>query len=255
MTKLEIESFEMKTVLMVGLFCAAMSVYSAVDPGGVSVDFRKNIGNEVVRTGENFVPGGSFESEADFKKWLSSHWVHLAAADGDFNALYKQVQPLAQREWKNGSVRIFTDPKAKELKNAKGQVLMISNRISRNVSVPGTGKYLLSFQLSGKFLPWSGFNGFRVAMRGLDKDNKPCGKEFVQIYPLSEQGAVQKLEIIVPEGTVSVVMDFAMYGIGEAVLDNVSLSKEKMTAGLTAKLVPFAMLDNTFCIPEKCRSP
>lgn len=252
---MEKECFRMRMLCIWFLFCFVF-VCSAIDHGGVSVDFRKNIGNAVSGTGENWISGGSFEKEADFQTWQPSHWVHLAAGDGDFNAFHQQVRPLMRREWKNGAVRFFTDPEIKDIKNAKGGLLMVSNRLSRTVSVPGAGKYLFSFRLSGKFFPWKGFNGFRVALRGMDRaGGHPLGREYAQIYPLSEQGTEQKLEFLVPEGTTAVSIQFAMYGIGEATLDDISLSKGKVSTGLTAKLVPFAMLDNTFCVPEKMAIP
>ncbi|NMA42836.1 MAG: hypothetical protein GX946_05585 [Oligosphaeraceae bacterium] len=231
------------------LFCCLLAC-RAIDPGGVSLDFRKNIGNQPSSRGENLLAGGAFENEADFQLWQSSHWVHLAAEDGDFQTLHQQVKPFLQCEWKNGTACFVSDPQIGNFRNARGGPLMVSNRLARIVPVGGAGKYQLRFRLSGEFLPWNGFNGFRVAVHGIDADNLPLEKESVKIFSLSRELSELNLEFIAPGNTRAVSITFAMYGIGRAILDDVVLAKSTVKEGVTATLVPFAMLDNLFCLPE-----
>jgi hypothetical protein len=70
-------------------------------------------------------------------------------------------------------------------------------------------------------------------------------------FPLKADWQGNSINFIAPAGTRLIFISLALYGCGEAFLDDVEVRQVQMEDGVTVKLIPFAFLDNTFCLGTK----
>ena len=222
---------------------------SAIEPGGVSIDFSKKV-NQSTSNIVQYIPEGQFNTKEDFNTWRVHHWVHIGKAAGDYIKLLKDVKPYIKREWKNQEGWIITDKALHNFKDNFGRGLTVSNRLIKRFPVK-PGNYNLSWNAYGTHIKGPAYSGFLVQLSFYNAKGKQVGRTFSQYPTLTKNKKDFRLSGIAPENTVQAEVTFSFYGAGNVAIDNVALTSQKVTTGISVKLNPHGFLDNLFCVPEK----
>ncbi|MFA7232114.1 MAG: hypothetical protein WC071_12660, partial [Victivallaceae bacterium] len=108
------------------------------------------------------------------------------------------------------------------------------------------------FKSRGKLENSPGLNSFRGFVSFFDKPEQWKAKQLKAMlnvpFTLKPDWQDNSLSFIAPAGTRSLSISLALYGCGEVYLDDVKLQPVQMEKGMTVKLMPFAFLDNIFCL-------
>lgn len=238
----------MKFKSLLFLLCGTFTLF-AVDPGGVSIDFAKKT---VQSTGKSlqYIPGGEFKTKAEFDSWKKHHWVHIGAKAGNYIQLLKDVKPYIKYDWKNQEGCIIIDNALHNMKDNFGRGLTVSNRlIKRFPAAPGN--HNLTWNAHGTHIKGPAYSGFLVQLAFYDAKGKKVGNTFSQYPTLTNNKKDFRISGIAPEKTAQAEVTFCFYGPGNVSIDNVALTPQKITTGLSVKLNPHGFLDNLFCVPEK----
>jgi hypothetical protein len=273
---------KMNTLLLSG-FCAFTIICNAVaqspgvsgrnnvlageiDAGGVSVDLALCRTEQAAPQGENLLKFSDFEDgKVDLKQpplnnWAGAFYVHQK--DGD--ALKEKIFPLTGRKISDDNpasgtcCAVLTTPLAvNEFRDDKGKP-EISNRINQSIALPENIvpiKYQLSFNARGKYENSPGLNSLRAFAMFYDNTDRSQGKQLGEAvefgFPLKADWQGNSINFIAPAGTRLIFISLALYGCGEAFLDDAEVRQVQMEDGVTVKLIPFAFLDNTFCLGTK----
>ena len=252
-------------LLMGAFFCAiaASGTASKFDAGGVSVDLSKCQTEQAAPQGENLLKFSDFEdAKTDLQQkpqdnWGSSFYVHQKGGE----ELKPKMMPLTFRKIStenpaSGSrcAALITPLDVNQYRDAKGNP-MISNRITQNIVLPenaGPVKYQLTFKLRGKLENTPGLNSLRGFVSFFDNPEQWKAKQLKEMlnvpFTVKLDWQDNSMSFVAPAGTRSLSISLALYGCGEAYLDNVELRTVQMDKGMTVKLMPFAFLDNIFCL-------
>ena len=177
----------------------------------------------------NLLKGSAFETGKDVLAWNPGHWVHIGPALGDYKKLLPQVSPYCKRmlvqDPKSGrwSMKIKTDKEYHNIKDNKGGVIMVSNSLTQTAAVV-PGKYKLTVWVKGKTEKVPGYNALRLFINSTKQDKKVVGLLDHQ-FKLTDSWVQYQKEITVPAEGSSVTIRFALYGVGEVLLDDVTLEK------------------------------
>ena len=233
------------------------------DAGGVSVDLAKCQVEQVAPQGENMLKFSDFEDagtdlqKKPFANWGSSFYVHQK----DSEEIKSKIMPLTARKISTDNpasgarcAALITPLSVNQYRDAKGTT-MISNRITQNIVLPETAgqtKYLLTFKLRGRLENTPGLNSFRGFVSFFDNPEQWKAKQLKEMlnvgFTVKSDWQDNSLSFIAPAGTRSLNISLALYGCGEVYLDDVKLQPVQMEKGMTVKLMPFAFLDNIFCL-------
>ena len=233
------------------------------DAGGVSVDLSKCQAEQAAPQGENLLKFSDFEDiktdlqQKPFDNWGSSFYVHQK--DGE--ELKPRMMPLTFRKISTDNpasgtrcAALITPLEVNQYRDAKGNP-MISNRITQNIVLPenaGPVKYQLTFKLRGKLENTPGLNSFRGFVSFFDNPEQWKAKQLKEMlnvpFTVKPDWQDNSMSFVAPAGTRSLSISLALYGCGEAYLDDVKLQAVQMEKGMTVKLMPFAFLDNIFCM-------
>ncbi len=246
----------MKFEFAVTALLLSSTALNALDAGGVSIDFRNNLGLKMsTGQGQNLIQGGSLKNPDDIRFWKTNFWVHAASSEGPIQSFLDRVRPGIQSGWKDSSARLSTDRTTQEVRLKNGNPVSVSNRFEQTVPVPGPGKYILSFDAKGRIVPSKGsFSGLYVFNTFLDEGGKKIG-EANQIMTLPPEFSRLSMAMQMPEGTAKTALRIVFYGAGEMSFRNVILEKSQRAELVTAKLMPMGLMDNLFCVPEKKAIP
>ncbi len=243
---------------------------SQLDPGGVSVDFAKMTHKKNVSNAPNLIKNGSFENvdaQGNPKKgsWFRSWHVHSlkgqkAAADAlikkaDSNVITTTIAENAT-DGKRCAKYITPTTVNAMRSDPKHGLPMISNGFGTNIPIPAggaPGKYLLSFMLRGKLAKVPGLNKFVIVVSfkgGSDKvyQCKPTGKGMVKHVSMTGNWSTITIPMLIPAQTTFVSIYLKLYGCGEVNLDDVKLQATQSAPGVTVKLMPLSLIDNTYCL-------
>lgn len=173
----------------------------------------------------NLLKGSAFETANDVLAWAPGHWVHIGPALGDYKKLLPQVSPYCKRmlvqDAKSGrwSMKVVTDKEYHKIKDNKGGVIMVSNSLNQTVAVT-PGKYKLTFWVKGKMEKVPGYNALRLFIT-CTKTSQLLDHQF----KLTDNWVQFQKEITVPAQGASLQIRFALYGVGEFQIDDVTLEK------------------------------
>ncbi|MCF6176444.1 MAG: hypothetical protein L3J71_11845 [Victivallaceae bacterium] len=270
----------MKNILMMtaslvsGMLITASVAQAAdnrqLDPGGVSVDFAKIKHEKTVSNAPNLIKNGSFE-QVDAKgkpkkgTWFRSWHVHsLPGKQAEAKALIKKadstvITTTATENPPDGKryAKYITPASVNAMRSdPKNGLPMISNGFGANIAVPVNDKatkYLLSFMLCGKLAKVPGLNKFVIVVSfkgGSDKvyKCKSTGKGMVKHVSMTGNWSKITVPVQVPAKTTFVSLYLKLYGGGEANIDDVKLQATKSAPGVTVKLMPLSLIDNTYCL-------
>ncbi len=257
-----------RSFLLIGALLCAIAADGAdgFDAGGVSVDLSKCRTKQATSQGGNLLKFSDFEegktdlqqNPYPFNNWGGCFYVHQK--DGE--ALVSKMEPLTvikiSTENPASGARcaaLITPLNVNQYRDAKGNP-MISNRINQSVALPESSaptKYQLTFKLRGKLESTPGLNGFRAFVSFFDSVSEQWKakqlKEMLNVeFPVKPDWQDNSLNFVAPAGTRSLNISLALYGCGEAYLDDVKLQPVQMEKGMTVKLMPLAFLDNIFCL-------
>ena len=174
---------------------------------------------------DNLLKGSAFETGNDVLAWAPGHWVHIGPALGDYKKLLPQVSPYCKRmlvqDAKSGrwSMKVVTDKEYHKIKDNKGGVIMVSNSLNQTVAVT-PGKYKLTFWVKGKMEKVPGYNALRLFIT-CTKTSQLLDHQF----KLTDNWVQFQKEITVPAQGASLQIRFALYGVGEFQIDDVTLEK------------------------------
>lgn len=215
------------------------STPSNLDTGGI-IDPAQSQVEKIVAQDDNMIKFGDFEDEkVDLRQkplgnWESQFYVH----GKEHKALEPKLQALTTRAISNDNpasgnrcASLITPLDVNQDRDSKG-LPMISNRIIQNVVLPettGQSKYQLSFKLRGKLEDVPGLNSFRGFVLFYDKPNQAKAKQVGEMlevpFILHNDWRDNSLEFIAPAGALSLHLALALYGCGEAYIDDVKLQK------------------------------
>ena len=233
------------------------------EAGGVSVDLARSRSEQAAQQGENLLKFSDFEDvKVDLKQspvnnWAGAFYVHQK--DGD--VLKEKMLPLIIRKISEDNPAsetrcavLITPPAVNEFRDDKGKP-EISNRINQSITLPGNAgplKYQLTFKSRGKYASSAGLNSLRAFAMFYDNTDRSKGRplgEMVEAgFVLKPDWQSNSINFVAPPGTRLIFISLALYGCGEAFLDDVELRPAQMEDGVTVKLIPFAFLDSTFCL-------
>ena len=252
----------MKQALLFGIL-AAGSLLSALDPGGVTFDFRKSSDGlfkaREIPPSENLIVNAdraAEESPKDPLRWQGTYcFIHSKKLPQD-DPRRAQVRKIVKWSVKDG---VFTVVKPEELNKILPPDLVgvTSGGWHKGVNLPDArgGRYNITFQYRGRN---SGAGGACLIVKGL---SEPAGKWwkaktlFFEVYKirLSDEYRNYQNAILLPEGIKSVQLAFRIDGVGE-----LHFRKPAVTAGfsgageagkkLTLQLSPMGRLDSTFAL-------
>ncbi len=238
---------------------------SKFDVGGVSVDLAKCRMEQTAQQGDNLLKFSDFEDtkvnlqQKPFANWGSNIHAHMATSDNldiDKKLDACSFRKICTDNPASGArcASLITPLDVNQYRDVNGTP-MISNRITQNTVLTETAgpvKYQLTFKLRGKLENTPGLNSFRVFVSFFDKPEQWNAKQLKDAlnieFPLKTDWQDNNLNFVAPEGTRSLSISLALYGCGEVYLDDVELRQVQMEKGMTVKLMPFAFLDNIFCL-------
>jgi hypothetical protein len=188
--------------------------------------------------GENLLKFSDFEDgKVDLKQpplnnWAGAFYVHQK--DGD--ALKEKIFPLTSRRISTDNPAsgtrcavLITPLAVNEFRDDKGKP-EISNRLNQSITLPentGAVKYQLSFKARGKYENSPGLNSLRAFVMFYDNTNRSQGKELEKMievgFPLKPEWQSNSINFIAPVGTRLMFISLALYGSGEAFLDDVEV--------------------------------
>ena len=235
--------------LLIGVFHCEMATAVAenggagkLNAGGGSVDLGKSRTEQAVPQGVNLLKNSDFEDintdiNADLNQrqrpldnWGGIFWVH----DGEVSAKEKML-PLITRKISEDNPAsgkrcavFITPPEVSQFRDEAGKP-EISNRIRQNVVVAENSepaKYQLTFNSRGKLEKIPGLNSLRVFVDCFDGQEGPESKSIKTEevgFPLTPAWKNDSVNLIAPAGTRLLVVSLALYGCGEAYLDDVEL--------------------------------
>ncbi len=264
----------MKKSILIALFgvLAMGQLLADFGPGGVSVDFFKYSG--VIKekaTGNNILQNGSFENpdtelmgernptnKREGQYWDGCSYVHMDATAGDPTALRNLLRQLCRRETVKSdgkqNARLINPP---ELAAGWENPVRISNRIRQRVAIPVSAadeKYELSFKLRGKAYSVPGWNHPMVFIH---PGKNPPEQSWVsngttqsKTFTFSPDWQQYSVSASVPPGTASLLVDFALYGIGEMEVDDVVLFRSEFSEQVGVRQIPTAYFDPLYVVGE-----
>lgn len=266
--------------LLAGGFCALIITGNAVatspeapagtniasakfDAGGVSIDLAKCRMEQSASHGENLLKFSDFEdTKVDLQQkplgnWASAFYVHKREGEEP----QSKMATLASRKISTENpasgtccAALITPLAVNQYRDANG-VPMISNRILQNILLPETAvpvKFQLKFKLRGRLENKPGLNSFHAFVSFFDKPEQSKAKQLKKMlnvsFPVKPDWQDNSMNFVAPPGTRSLNISLALYGCGEVYLDDIKLTPMQMAEGMTVKLMPFAFLDNIFCL-------
>jgi len=252
----------MKQALLFGIL-AAGSLLSALDPGGVTFDFRKSSDRlfkaREIPPSENLIVNAdraAEESPKDPLRWQGTYcFIHSKKLPQD-DPRRAQVRKIVKWSVKDG---VFTVVKPEELNKILPPDLVgvTSGGWHKGVNLPDArgGRYNITFQYRGRN---SGAGGACLIVKGL---SEPAGKWwkaktlFFEVYKirLSDEYRNYQNAILLPEGIKSVQLAFRIDGVGELHFRKPAVTAGSSGAGeagkkLTLQLSPMGRLDSTFAL-------
>ena len=241
---------------------------NAFDPGGVSIDLSHVQIEEDTAFGGNLIKFGDFEDQrVDLKQdpygnWASRFGVHVPSHNKSQKALVTKIQErITQRISSENPASgdrcaaLITPLDVNQYRDDKGAP-MISSRIYQHVVLPETSelaKYRLSFRSRGKLENTPGDNSLISFVSFHDQPKlgggaKQLERTLEMRYAVHHNWRDNNQEFVVPAGTRTFGIVFALYGCGEVYIDDVKLQQVELGKGPTAKVIPFAFLDKTVCV-------
>jgi hypothetical protein len=193
---------------------------------------------KITQQGENLLKFSDFEDgKADLKQpplnnWAGVFYVHQK--DGD--ALKGKIFPLTSRKISDDNPAsgtrcavLITPLAVNEFRDDKGKP-EISNRINQSITLPENTeavKYQLSFKARGKYEKSPGLNSLRAFAMFYDNTDRSQGKQLGEIvevgFTLKADWQGNSINFIAPSGTRLMFISLALYGCGEAFLDDVEI--------------------------------
>ena len=241
-------------------------------PGGVAVDWAEYDPKPKaeVKSSINYVRDGSFE-KSSFKVpknkqiWKSSARVHGLKKTPENQKFRERFSAAVIREIrKNGAAdgKAFLFLKTPdEVREWLKPFPQISNRVFQTVpiSVAQDGTYRLSFKAKGSHTPSAPNRGlFLIQVYPRDIKNKSRARKNMPygiqtFFSLRPQWSTYNFDFKLPAGEKAADLTFALYGAGEACVDDVRIFPyiPESSAPIRVRVMPYTLLDNTFCLGEK----
>ena len=255
------------------LFLTAASA-TPFSPGGTAQDWSKFDPKPQVeeKSSVNFVRNGSFEEKTDFKGSRGKGFWHVGSR---VHGLPKTPENEAFRKRFSGAVirKISTEGAADgkaflllktpdEVKDWLKPFPQISNRLGQlvPVTVKEEGYYRLTFKAKGRHTPTAPNRGLFLVQvfpqnhksKGRSRKNLAYGVQ--TFFSLRPQWTTHRFDFKLPAGEKAVNLTLSLYGAGEVCLDDVRLypvQKSSADAPIQVKVMPYSLMDNTFCLGEK----
>ncbi|MBE6384609.1 MAG: hypothetical protein E7048_02970 [Lentisphaerae bacterium] len=238
--------------------------------GGIETDWSKYQTRDEaeVKSTINFVRNGSFEKPVNFGErksiWRAQTRTHgmkktpeaLAFQARFAKAGTRKITQISAADGKS-CILIKTPDEVKEWFKPFPQ---ISNRLIQKVPVQVNeeGTFRLSFKAKGYHTPTAPNRGLflvQVTPVGFvqkSRSRKNMRYGIQRFFSLRSEWSTHNFDFSLPAGCKAANVTLSLYGAGEACLDDVRLFPVKFTGDpLQVRLMPYALLDNTFCLGEK----
>jgi hypothetical protein len=257
----------MKKLSLYLMFTGIVSTTAyALDPGGVKYDFAAIQRQQAAGTVENLLKFGGFEEDninldhwQAQNTWGSAQYLHTTD-QGEHIVKFRKELPGLTRRFRSAEnphsgkycAALISPPELQQRRDTEGKP-MLSNRINQSLAFPALEqplKFRFSLFLRGKLEAVPGLNSFRLFVTFAGEDKKETRKTINHEFSMPLQWEERSLEFIAPAGTTTLGISLALYGIGEAYIDDVKLEKTAMNSGVTARVMPQAFLDKIFAAGE-----